>query len=44
MTGIRIASLDANALDIGHWIRSESGRTLANRAMVVRDADGVGAA
>jgi len=41
MTGIWTARLHGNALDIGHRVRPEPGRTLADGLVVVCDADRV---
>jgi len=44
MTGVWTARLHSNALDIGHRVRPEPGRTLTDGLVVVRDADRVYAA
>lgn len=42
MTGVRTAGgLDGDALDVGHRIRAQSRRALADRLVIVRDAHGV---
>lgn len=44
MAGIRMACLHSHALNVGHWIRTKSGRTLTDRFVIIRDADRVHAA
>lgn len=41
VTGVRTASLDGDALDVRHRVRSQSRRTLADRLVVIRDANGI---
>lgn len=41
MTGIRTTRLDGDALDVGHRIWAQSGRALADRLVVIRDANGI---
>ena len=41
MTGVRTARFDGDALDVGHRIRAQSGRTLTDRPVIVRDANGI---
>lgn len=44
MTGVRMACLHGDALDVGHGVRAEPGRALTDRLVVVRDANRVHAA
>lgn len=41
VTGVRTASLDGDALDVRHRVRAQSGRALADRFVVIRDANGI---
>lgn len=41
MTGVRTARFHGDALDVGHRIRAQSRWTLADRSMIVCDANGI---
>jgi len=41
MTRVRMACLHSDAFDVGYWVWAKSGRALAYRFVVIRDADRV---
>lgn len=44
VAGVRATGLHGDALDVGHRVRAQPRRALADRPVIVRDADGVHAA